>query len=130
MKQQKNQKTEKNEAMSYNRDNIFAKIIRREAKAEIVYENTDVLCFKDIFPKTKIHILIIPKKEYLDIYDFSKNASSIEKENIFEAFQNLIELYKIEKSGCRIITNHGVDGMQEVPHLHFHLMAGSVMPEK
>ena len=110
--------------MSYDKNNIFAKILRGEAKAEIVYENKDVLCFKDILPKAKIHVLIIPKREYLDIYDFSKNATDIEKQNIFEAFESIISFYKIQKSGCRIITNHGVDGRQEVPHLHFHLMAG------
>ena len=55
--------------MSYNKNNIFAKILRKEAKAEVVYENEHVFCFKDIFPKAKIHILIIPKNEYTDIYD-------------------------------------------------------------
>ena len=50
--------------MSYNKNNIFAKILRKEANAEVIYENEHVLCFKDIFPKAKIHILIIPKNEY------------------------------------------------------------------
>ena len=111
--------------MQYDKNNIFAKILRGEASAEKVYENEFVFCFKDIYPKSKIHILIIPKKEYLDIYDFSKNATTTEKESIFLAFENLIKFYKIEKSGCRIITNQGVDGRQEVPHLHFHLLGGN-----
>ena len=72
--------------MSYNKNNIFAKILRKEANAEVIYENEYVLCFKDIYPKAKIHILIIPKNEYTDIYDFSKNSSSEEKESIFIAF--------------------------------------------
>ncbi|MBF96098.1 MAG: putative HIT-like protein [Alphaproteobacteria bacterium MarineAlpha9_Bin4] len=110
--------------MSYDKNNIFAKILKGEANAEKVYENEHVLCFKDIFPKAKIHVLIIPKNQYSDIYEFSKNSSSKEKESIFSAFERLINIYKIEKSGCRIITNHGIDGRQEVPHLHFHLLAG------
>ena len=110
--------------MSYNKNNIFSKILRKEANAEIVYENEYVLCFKDIFPKANIHILIIPKKEYTDIYDFSKNASSIEKESIFSVFKTLIELFKLDKKGCRIITNFGIDGRQEVEHLHFHFLGG------
>ena len=76
--------------MSYDKNNIFAKIIRGEAKAEVVYENKYVLCFEDISPRSRIHILIIPKKEYLNIYDFSKNASSLEKESIFQAFVRII----------------------------------------
>ena len=110
--------------MVYDKNNIFSKILRGEAQAEKVYENEYVLCFKDIFPKSKIHILIIPKNEYSDIYDFSKNSSNKEKESIFKAFESIINLYKIRKSGCRIITNHGLDGRQEVAHLHFHLLAG------
>ena len=110
--------------MSYDNNNIFAKILKGKAKAKIVYENDHALCFEDIFPKTKIHILIIPKNEYTDIYDFSRNASSKEKESIFLAFEALIDLYELDKRGCRIITNHGVDGRQEVPHLHFHFLGG------
>ena len=110
--------------MTYNKNNIFAKIIRREADAEIIYENDHVLCFNDIFPKSKIHVLIIPKNEYLNIYDFSKNASIHEKESIFLAFETLIDLFKLDKKGCRIITNHEIDGRQEVPHLHFHFLGG------
>ena len=110
--------------MSYNKNNIFAKILRKEVNAEVIYENEYVFCFKDIFPKAKIHILIIPKSEYTDIYDFSKNASSEEKESIFVAFDNLIELFKLDKKGCRIITNFGIDGRQEVEHLHFHFLGG------
>ena len=107
--------------MSYNKNNIFSKILRKEANAEIVYENEYVLCFKDIFPKANIHILIIPKKEYTDIYDFSKNASSIEKESIFSVFKTLIELFKLDKKGCRIITNFG---RWKEEHLHFHFLGG------
>ena len=110
--------------MPYDKTNIFAKILRGEAKAKSVYEDEHVLCFKDIFPKAKIHILVIPKNEYTNIYDFSKNATDIEKQSIFQAFEKIIELYEIQKSGCRIITNHGNDGRQEVSHLHFHLLAG------
>ena len=111
--------------MDYDKNNIFARILRGEANAEVIYENKYVLCFKDISPRSKIHVLIIPKREYLDIYDFSKNATSLEKESIFKAFEEIISFYNIEKRGCRIITNQGIDGRQEVLHLHFHLLAGN-----
>ena len=64
---------------TYDKNNIFAKIIRKEAKANIVFENEHVICFKDIFPKAPIHILIIPKGQFKDIFDFSINATSEEK---------------------------------------------------
>ena len=63
--------------MSYDNNNIFAKILKGKAKAKIVYENDHALCFEDIFPKTKIHILIIPKNEYTDVYDFSRILLSV-----------------------------------------------------
>ena len=110
--------------MPYDENNIFAKILKREVQAEIVFENDFVLCFEDIFPKSKIHILVIPKKKYSDIYDFSKNSSIEEKESIFFAFGVLVDLYKLDKKGCRIITNCGIDGRQEIPHLHFHFLGG------
>ncbi len=64
---------------NYDKNNIFAKIIRKEAKANIVFENKHILCFKDIFPKAPVHILIIPKGQFKDIFDFSINATSEEK---------------------------------------------------
>ena len=108
----------------YDDNNIFAKIIKGEAQAEIVYENKLVLCFKDIMPKAPVHILIIPKKNYRDIFDFSENSSEKEKLAIFQAFRDLVKKYKLEEKGNRIITNSGVYGRQEVPHLHFHLFGG------
>ena len=110
--------------MVYDSNNVFAKILRGEAKAKVVYENEHVLCFEDIFPKSKVHILIIPKNEYSDIYEFSKNASIQEKESIFLAFEVLIDLFRLDKKGCRIITNPRSDGRQEVMHLHFHFLGG------
>ena len=109
---------------NYDDNNIFAKILRGEAKADIVLENKYVFCFKDVFPKAPVHVLVIPKGKFSDINDFSKNASKEQKYSIFEAFEKIINLFKLETSGCRIITNYGRDGRQEVPHLHFHLLGG------
>lgn len=108
----------------YDKNNIFAKILRKEANADIVYESNYVLCFNDIFPKAPVHILIIPKNAFKDIYDFSKNATADEKNGIFESFEVLIEKYKLNPAGCRILTNFGPNGRQEVPHMHFHLVGG------
>ena len=109
---------------TYDKNNIFAKIIKKEAKANIVFENKHILCFKDIFPKAPVHILIIPKGQFKDIFDFSINANSEEKKAIYDGFARVIKMYKLEANGCRIISNFGRHGRQEVPHLHFHLLGG------
>ena len=110
--------------VNYNKNNIFAKIIRKEAKANIVFENKHILCFKDIFPKAPVHILIIPKGQFKDIFDFSINATSEEKKAIYEGFAKVIDIFDLELDGCRIISNFGNNGRQEVHHLHFHLLGG------
>ena len=109
---------------TYDKKNIFAKIIRKESKADIVFENKHILCFKDIFPKAPVHILIIPKGQFKDIFDFSINATSEEKKAIYDGFARVINIFDLKSDGCRIISNFGNDGRQEVPHLHFHLLGG------
>tara|TARA_B100001057_G_C22225314_1_gene709932 strand:- start:64 stop:429 length:366 start_codon:yes stop_codon:yes gene_type:complete len=108
----------------YDKNNIFAKILRREANAEVVFENEYILCFKDIFAKAPVHILIIPKRQFKDILDFSKNANSQEKAAIYDGFENIIKIFKLDPDGCRVISNFGIHGRQEVQHLHFHLLGG------
>ena len=113
-----------NTNIPYDDENIFAKILRNEAKAEIVYETKNVLCFNDMYPKAPVHILIIPKGRFKDINDFSKNANAEQKIEIFASFEILIDKFKLNTDGCRILTNFGSNGRQEVPHLHFHLVGG------
>ena len=110
--------------VTYDKSNIFFKIIRKESKANIVFENEHILCFKDIFPKAPVHILIIPKGKFRDIFDFSINATSEEKKAIYDGFTKVIKIFDLELNGCRIISNFGSHGRQEVPHLHFHLLGG------
>ena len=108
----------------YDKNNIFAKILRKEANADIVFENKYILCFKDIFPKAPVHILIVPKGQFKDIFDFSINATLAEKKAIYDGFAEVIKMFNLELNGCRIISNFGNHGRQEVPHLHFHLLGG------
>ena len=108
----------------YDNKNIFAKILRKETSANIIFENNYILCFKDILPKAPVHVLIIPKGQFKDIYDFSVNANSEEKKAIYDGIAKVIKIFDLETDGCRVITNFGQNGRQEVPHLHFHLFAG------
>ena len=113
--------------MNYDKNNIFAKIIRKEIPCNKIYENEYVLSFYDINPQKKIHALIIPKGEYIDLDDFNKKASNQE---IVALSKGITEVAKIlgisaEKGkGYRALTNLNYHGGQEVPHLHFHLFGG------
>ena len=64
--------------MSYDKNNIFAKILRGEIPCKKVYENDHVLAFHDINPQKKVHVLVIPKGEYVDLNDFNNKASDKE----------------------------------------------------
>ena len=110
--------------MSYNRNNIFAKILRGEIPCKKIFENDYVLSFHDINPQKKIHALVIPKGEYIDLDDFNKKASDKEITEFHKAVSHVSSLLGATDKGYRVLSNIGSDGGQEVPHLHFHIFAG------
>ena len=110
--------------MSYDKNNIFAKILRGEIPCKKVYENDHVLAFHDISPQKKVHVLVIPKGEYVDLDAFNNKASDKEIVSLNKAITNVSNLVGAKDKGYRALTNIGSDGGQEVPHLHFHIFAG------
>ena len=116
--------------MSYDKNNIFAKILRGEIPlkpSEKIYEDEFILSFYDINPKKKIHALVIPKGEYVNLDDFSKRASEKEIAGLIKGMNIVAKKLGISidgGKGYRAIANIGEDGGQEVPHLHFHLLGG------
>jgi len=113
--------------MSYDDNNIFAKILRGEIPCKKIYEDNFVLSFHDINPQKKIHALVIPKGKYVDLDDFSKNASSEEMVGLLKGISIVAEKLGISVDtgkGYRALANISEDGGQEVPHLHFHLFGG------
>ena len=111
----------------YDNNNIFAKIIRKEIPCDSIYEDEKVLFFKDKYPKAKIHILGIPKNSVVNFRDF---ISKTDKESVKYFFDKAVEIINnldLDKSGYRLITNDGVDGNQEVPHFHIHILGGENM---
>ena len=113
--------------MSYDTNNIFAKILRGEIPCKKVYENEHVLAFHDINPQKKIHALVIPKGEYIDLDDFNNRASDQEIVALSKAITEVSKILSISTDtgkGYRALTNLSEDGGQEVPHLHFHLFGG------
>ena len=113
--------------MSYDQNNIFAKILRGEIPCKKIYEDDFVLSFHDINPQKKIHVLVIPKGKYVDLDDFSTNASSEEMVGLLKGINTVAKKLRISVDtgkGYRALANIGDHGAQEVPHLHFHLFGG------
>ena len=116
--------------MAYDKNNIFAKILRGEIPLkpnEKIYENEYVLSFYDINPRKKIHALVIPKGEYINLDDFSKRASEKEIAELIKGINVVAKKLGISVDGgkgYRALANISEYGGQEVPHLHFHLFGG------
>ena len=113
--------------MSYDKNNIFAKILRKEILCKKIFENDFVLSFYDINPQKKIHALVIPKGEYINLDDFNNRASDQEIVALSKAITEVSKILGISTDtgkGYRALTNLSEDGGQEVPHLHFHLFGG------
>ena len=117
----------KKKVMNYDDNNIFARILRREIPCKKIYEDDFVLSFHDINPQKKIHALIIPKGKYIDLDDFSANASSDEMVALLKGISIVAKKLEISVEtgkGYRALANNSENGGQEVPHLHFHLFGG------
>ena len=106
--------------MSYDQNNIFAKILRGEIPCEKIYEDDFVLSFHDINPQKKIHALVIPKGQYTDLDDFSLNASPDEMVGLLKGINTVAKKLEISVDtgkGYRALANISEHGGQEVPHL-------------
>ncbi len=110
--------------MAYDPNNVFARILRGEIPCKKVYENEHVLAFHDIAPQTPVHVLVIPKGAYVSMDDFTAKASVAEQGAFLKAVGDVARLVGVAESGYRVLSNCGVDGNQEVPHLHMHIFAG------
>jgi histidine triad (HIT) family protein len=107
-------------------DCIFCKIALREIPSESVYEDEEILAFKDIRPLAPVHLLIIPK-----IHLRSLNDVALEHErlmgHLLGVIRRLAEEFGVAETGYRVVTNTGTDGRQDVGHLHFHLLGGQTL---
>ena len=110
--------------MAYDRNNIFARILRGEIPCKKVYEDAHALAFHDIAPQAPVHVLVIPKGEYVSWDDFSAHAGEAEIAGFVRAVGAVARQLGIAEKGYRLLANHGSDGGQEVPHLHVHLFGG------
>ena len=110
--------------MAYDRDNVFARILRGELPCNKIYEDDHALAFHDIAPQAPVHALVIPRGAYVSMADFAAQASEAEIAGLFRAVGAVARELGIEESGYRVLANHGPDSHQEVMHLHIHIFAG------
>lgn len=104
-------------------DCIFCKIIKREIPSSIVYEDSEIIAFRDVNPQAPIHILVIPKKHIEALVNLTEEDEKVVGK-IYTVINKIARQEGIDKKGFRVIVNCGEDGGQEVKHLHFHILGG------
>ena len=111
--------------MDYDKDCIFCKIVTGEIPSNKIYEDEEILCFRDLDPQAPAHVLIIPKTHIASIDEVKESHTEIVGHLIAKVpeIASLLEL----TNGYRLVCNCGSDGLQTVPHLHFHLLGGRAM---
>lgn len=111
-------------AYTYDPENIFAKILRGEIPNDTVLETEHSLAFRDIAPQAPLHVLVIPKGAYVCYDHFAQEASDAEILDYTRAIGKVCAMEGVEADGFRLISNAGRNGVQEVPHLHVHILGG------
>ncbi|MGJ8546272.1 MAG: HIT domain-containing protein [Sulfitobacter sp.] len=117
-------------AYAYDDQNIFAKILRKEIPNNTVLETEHSLAFRDIQPQAPVHVLVIPKGAYVSYDHFAAEASDAEIVDFTRAIAQVCEMEGVKPDageGFRMISNAGNHGVQEVPHLHVHILGGRHM---
>ncbi|MEP1768094.1 MAG: HIT domain-containing protein [Sulfitobacter sp.] len=114
-------------AYEYDDQNIFAKILRGEIPNTTVLETEHTLAFRDLYPQAPIHVLVIPKGPYISYDHFAAAASDAEIVDYTRAIGEVCRMEGVTldaNEGFRMISNAGEHGVQEVPHLHVHILGG------
>ena len=110
-------------------DCLFCKIIDKKIPSTVVYEDDEILAFKDINPVAPVHILVIPKKHVASLAEIQKEDEQLIGK-IYTVINEIANKEGIFEKGYRVIVNCGEDGGQEVKHLHFHLIGGKKLGTK
>jgi len=117
-------------AYTYDDQNIFAKILRGEIPNDTVLETEHCLAFRDINPQAPTHVLVIPKGPYVTFDHFADAASDAEVLDFTRTISRVARMQALTPdagNGYRLLANSGQDGVQEVPHLHVHIVGGRVL---
>ncbi|ANB32692.1 histidine triad nucleotide-binding protein [Rhodovulum sulfidophilum] len=112
---------------AYDDQNVFARILRGEIPNATVLETEHSLAFNDIAPQAPVHVLVIPKGPYVCYDHFAAEASDAEIVDFTRTIAKVCEMKELAADGFRMISNAGAHGVQEVPHLHVHILGGRVL---
>lgn len=107
---------------------IFCKIVNKEVPASVVYEDEDILAFKDVRPLAPVHILIIPKRHIESVDDFTDKDTMLAGKMVITA-KKIAKDFDISPKGYKLLFRVGEWGGQEVPHIHLHLIGGAQLQE-
>ncbi|MGB2884629.1 MAG: histidine triad nucleotide-binding protein [Dehalococcoidia bacterium] len=107
-------------------DCIFCRIISGEIPSDILYQDEQVVAFRDINPKATVHLLLVPRKHIKSVAELSEDEASI-MGHLVTVANRLAREAGISEKGYRLVVNSGPEGGQEVPHLHLHLLGGRQM---
>lgn len=117
-------------------DCLFCKIVRGDIPSDRVIEDPDFVAFRDINPKARVHVLVVPRKHVASLNDLevgdaaaSRGAPVIEGGALLGFVVRVARALGIDDSGYRVVVNVGPWGGQEVPHLHFHILGGEKLGE-
>ena len=111
-------------AHTYDPENIFAKILRGDIPNKTVLATEHSLAFHDIQPQAPVHVLVIPRGPYVSFDHFASEASDAEIVDFNRTIAKVCEMLDVNEAGFRLISNAGFNGVQEVPHLHIHVLGG------
>jgi len=104
-------------------DTIFARIVRKEIPADVVYEDDRILAFRDVQPQAPTHVLVIPKKPIESIAGLTGEDADLIGYLLVKTAE-IARSLGVDETGYRLIVNHGADGGQAVQHLHVHILGG------
>lgn len=110
-------------------DCLFCKIVKKEIPSTTVYEDEEIIAFRDINPVAPVHVLVIPKKHISSLVDLKPEDEAIIG-RIYSVINKIAKQEGIDEKGFRVVVNCGEDGGQEVKHLHFHLIGGKKLGTK
>ena len=108
---------------------LFSKIVKKEINADLLYEDDDVVAFRDINPVAPVHILVVPKKKYINFIDFTDRASDKEILSYYKSIKNIVSKLELKDCSFRMLSNNGEYSGQTIMYFHTHIIGGKKLDE-